>query len=173
MRHLSSFCPSGLTWRSLLIDIWQLWHTNVHVADVFFICILGMEVASYFSDKAASVAMVGTTQYPFERTLGSEIGQLSMQVRDYDDNSFQCYSFGFFLINIIKTQFFTFRCWKKKMWSSTWTIESPRSEERMGRYLCLPLFSWRTVWLMIVEQEYLSPAALVTKIKHQPSWYRL
>lgn len=68
----------------------------MHVADVFFICILGMEVASYFSDKAASVAMVGTTQYPFERTLGSEIGQLSMQVRDYDDNSFQCYSFGFF-----------------------------------------------------------------------------
>lgn len=52
-------------------------------------------MASYFSDKAASVAMVGSTQYPFECTLGSEIGQLSMQVRDYDDDSFQCYSLGF------------------------------------------------------------------------------
>ncbi|XP_005463796.1 apoptosis inducing factor mitochondria associated 4 isoform X1 [Oreochromis niloticus] len=41
---------------------------------------IGMEVASYFSDKAASVAMVGSTQYPFECALGSEIGQLSMQM---------------------------------------------------------------------------------------------
>lgn len=41
---------------------------------------IGMEVASYFSDKAASVAVVGTTRYPYERALGPEIGQLSMQM---------------------------------------------------------------------------------------------
>ncbi|XP_070826329.1 apoptosis-inducing factor 3-like isoform X2 [Chaetodon trifascialis] len=41
---------------------------------------IGMEVASYLSDKAASVAMVGTTRYPYERSLGSEIGKMSMQM---------------------------------------------------------------------------------------------
>ena len=43
----------------------------------------GMEVASYLSNKAASVAMVGTTQYPFERSLGPEIGKMAMHVRTY------------------------------------------------------------------------------------------
>lgn len=39
-----------------------------------------MEVASYLSDKAASVALVGTTRYPYERSLGPEIGKMSMQM---------------------------------------------------------------------------------------------
>lgn len=43
-----------------------------------------MEVASYLSDKAASVAMVGATEYPYERSLGSEIGKMTMQVRAND-----------------------------------------------------------------------------------------
>ena len=42
----------------------------------------GIEVASYLSNKAASVAMVGTTQYPFERSLGPEIGKMAMHVRN-------------------------------------------------------------------------------------------
>ncbi|TMS07628.1 Apoptosis-inducing factor 3 [Larimichthys crocea] len=41
---------------------------------------IGMEVASYLSDKAASVAMVGSGRYPFERSLGPEIGKMSMQM---------------------------------------------------------------------------------------------
>lgn len=48
---------------------------------------IGMEVASYLSDKAASVAMVGSGRYPFERSLGPEIGKMSMQVRNNDDSS--------------------------------------------------------------------------------------
>lgn len=39
-----------------------------------------MEVASYLSDKAASVALVGTTSYPFEKSLGPEIGKMAMEV---------------------------------------------------------------------------------------------
>lgn len=42
--------------------------------------IIGMEVASYLADKAASVAMVGNGSYPFERSLGPEIGKMTMQV---------------------------------------------------------------------------------------------
>lgn len=43
-----------------------------------------MEVASYLSDKAASVAVVGTSTYPYESSLGPEIGKMCKQVRsDY------------------------------------------------------------------------------------------
>ncbi|KAI3354313.1 hypothetical protein L3Q82_018843 [Scortum barcoo] len=41
---------------------------------------IGMEVASYLSDKAASVAVVGTGRYPYERSLGPEIGKMNMQM---------------------------------------------------------------------------------------------
>nr|XP_020455737.1 apoptosis-inducing factor 3-like [Monopterus albus] len=41
---------------------------------------IGMEVASYLSGKAASVSMVGTTRYPYERSLGPEIGKMTMQM---------------------------------------------------------------------------------------------
>ncbi|XP_037533407.1 apoptosis inducing factor mitochondria associated 4 [Nematolebias whitei] len=41
---------------------------------------IGMEVASYLSDKAASVALVGTTSYPFEKSLGPEIGKMAMEM---------------------------------------------------------------------------------------------
>ncbi|XP_017288887.1 apoptosis inducing factor mitochondria associated 4 [Kryptolebias marmoratus] len=41
---------------------------------------IGMEVASYLSDKAASVALVGSTSYPFEKSLGPEIGKMTMEM---------------------------------------------------------------------------------------------
>lgn len=41
-----------------------------------------MEVASYLSDKAASVTVVGTSSYPFQKSLGSEIGKMCMEVRN-------------------------------------------------------------------------------------------
>ncbi|XP_029026334.1 apoptosis inducing factor mitochondria associated 4 isoform X2 [Betta splendens] len=41
---------------------------------------IGMEVASYLSDKAASVCMVGSATYPYERSLGPEIGRMTMQM---------------------------------------------------------------------------------------------
>uniref|UniRef100_A0A8C6KAN6 Apoptosis inducing factor mitochondria associated 4 n=1 Tax=Nothobranchius furzeri TaxID=105023 RepID=A0A8C6KAN6_NOTFU len=39
---------------------------------------IGMEVASYLSDKATSVALVGSASYPFEKSLGPEIGKMTM-----------------------------------------------------------------------------------------------
>ncbi|TNN38633.1 Apoptosis-inducing factor 3 [Liparis tanakae] len=42
---------------------------------------IGMEVASYLSDKAASVAVVGTSGFPYQRSLGPEIGGMSMRVK--------------------------------------------------------------------------------------------
>ncbi|XP_061576289.1 apoptosis inducing factor mitochondria associated 4 [Cololabis saira] len=41
---------------------------------------IGMEVASYLSDKAASVTLVGTSRYPYEMSLGEEIGKMCMQM---------------------------------------------------------------------------------------------
>lgn len=67
--------------------------THIHgtpileTTEVFFINTIGMEVASYLSDKAASVAMIGTSRYPYEKSLGPEIGKMSMQVRNDDDSS--------------------------------------------------------------------------------------
>lgn len=46
-----------------------------------------MEVASYLSNKASSVVVVGTGSYPYERSLGPEIGKMCMQVRNNDGRS--------------------------------------------------------------------------------------
>ncbi|KAK5868581.1 hypothetical protein PBY51_009581 [Eleginops maclovinus] len=49
---------------------------------------IGMEVASYLSDKAASVAVVGTSSYPFEKSLGPEIGKMTMQMLEEQNVKF-------------------------------------------------------------------------------------
>lgn len=49
---------------------------------------IGMEVASYLSDKAASVAVVGTSRYAYERSLGPEIGKMSMQMLEEQNVKF-------------------------------------------------------------------------------------
>lgn len=36
------------------------------------------------ANKASSVAVVGTSTYPYERSLGPEIGKMCMQVRNTD-----------------------------------------------------------------------------------------
>ncbi|XP_063061098.1 apoptosis inducing factor mitochondria associated 4 isoform X2 [Engraulis encrasicolus] len=41
---------------------------------------IGMEVASYLSDKAASVSVIGKSEYPFQLSLGSEIGKMTMEM---------------------------------------------------------------------------------------------
>ncbi|XP_034461241.1 apoptosis inducing factor mitochondria associated 4 isoform X2 [Hippoglossus hippoglossus] len=49
---------------------------------------IGMEVVSFLSDKAASVAMVGTSTYPYERSLGPEIGKMTMQMLEEQNVKF-------------------------------------------------------------------------------------
>ncbi|XP_047449899.1 apoptosis inducing factor mitochondria associated 4 [Mugil cephalus] len=49
---------------------------------------IGMEVASYLSDKAASVAVVGNSSYPYERSLGPEIGNMCMQMLEEQNVKF-------------------------------------------------------------------------------------
>ncbi|XP_071397519.1 apoptosis-inducing factor 3-like [Centroberyx affinis] len=49
---------------------------------------IGMEVASYLSDKAASVAMVGTAGRPYEQSLGPEIGKMTMQMLEEQNVKF-------------------------------------------------------------------------------------
>lgn len=40
-----------------------------------------MEVAAFLSDKAASVAVVGKSDVPYQFSLGPDIGKMTMQVR--------------------------------------------------------------------------------------------
>ncbi|XP_059187276.1 apoptosis inducing factor mitochondria associated 4 [Centropristis striata] len=49
---------------------------------------IGMEVASYLSDKAASVAVVGASRNPYERSLGPEIGKMSKQMLEENNVKF-------------------------------------------------------------------------------------
>ncbi|XP_019944120.2 apoptosis inducing factor mitochondria associated 4 [Paralichthys olivaceus] len=49
---------------------------------------IGMEVVSFLSDKAASVAMVGTSTYPYEWSLGPEIGKMTMQMLEEQNVKF-------------------------------------------------------------------------------------
>ncbi|XP_032361762.1 apoptosis inducing factor mitochondria associated 4 [Etheostoma spectabile] len=49
---------------------------------------IGMEVASYLSGKAASVAVVGTSKYPYERSLGPEIGKMCMKMLEEENVKF-------------------------------------------------------------------------------------
>uniref|UniRef100_A0A8B9GWH6 Apoptosis inducing factor mitochondria associated 4 n=1 Tax=Astyanax mexicanus TaxID=7994 RepID=A0A8B9GWH6_ASTMX len=41
---------------------------------------IGMEVAAYLSDKAASVAVVGKSEFPYQLSLGPDIGKMTMKM---------------------------------------------------------------------------------------------
>ncbi|MEQ2256150.1 hypothetical protein ILYODFUR_021436 [Ilyodon furcidens] len=49
---------------------------------------IGIEAASYLSDKAASVALVGPTKYPFEKSLGPAIGKMTMEMLEENNVKF-------------------------------------------------------------------------------------
>lgn len=40
----------------------------------------GMEVASYMTEKALSITIIGSSEMPYQRTFGSEIGKITMMV---------------------------------------------------------------------------------------------
>ncbi|XP_051956695.1 apoptosis-inducing factor 3 [Xyrauchen texanus] len=41
---------------------------------------VGMEVASYMIDKASSITIIGSTELPYQKTLGPEIGKVTMMM---------------------------------------------------------------------------------------------
>ncbi|KAA0702031.1 Apoptosis-inducing factor 3 [Triplophysa tibetana] len=41
---------------------------------------IGMEVAAYLSDKASSVTIIGSSKFPFQSSLGPDIGKMTMQM---------------------------------------------------------------------------------------------
>lgn len=45
------------------------------------ISVSGMEVASYMIDKASSITVVGSSDMPYQNTLGLEVGKITMMVR--------------------------------------------------------------------------------------------
>lgn len=40
-----------------------------------------MEIASYLIGKASSITVIGSTELPYQNTLGPEIGRATMTVR--------------------------------------------------------------------------------------------
>ncbi|XP_005452714.1 apoptosis-inducing factor 3 [Oreochromis niloticus] len=49
--------------------------SNVVLVGTSFV---GMEVASYLTDKASSITVIGSSEMPYQNTLGPEIGKLTM-----------------------------------------------------------------------------------------------
>lgn len=41
----------------------------------------GMEIASYLISKASSITVIGSSELPYQNTLGPEIGRATMMVR--------------------------------------------------------------------------------------------
>ncbi|XP_056141337.1 apoptosis-inducing factor 3-like [Lampris incognitus] len=41
---------------------------------------VGMEVASYMTDKATSITVIGSSELPYQKTLGPEIGKITMMM---------------------------------------------------------------------------------------------
>ncbi|XP_072548094.1 apoptosis inducing factor mitochondria associated 4 isoform X2 [Salminus brasiliensis] len=59
-------------------DIYQMSVGNkVVIVGTSFI---GMEVAAYLSDKATSVAVVGKSEFPYQLSLGADIGKMTMKM---------------------------------------------------------------------------------------------
>lgn len=50
--------------------------------------ISGMEVASYLIDKASSITVIGSSELPYQNTLGPEIGRVTMMVSDRKQSRF-------------------------------------------------------------------------------------
>ncbi|XP_077961382.1 apoptosis-inducing factor 3 isoform X1 [Gasterosteus aculeatus] len=57
-------------------------HTACLGSDVVLVgtSFVGMEVASYLVDKASSVTVIGSSELPYQNTLGREIGKVSMMM---------------------------------------------------------------------------------------------
>lgn len=55
-----------------------------YFAAMFF---LGMEVASYMINKASSVTVIGSSELPYQNTLGREIGKITLMVRKICEGS--------------------------------------------------------------------------------------
>ncbi|KAE8287353.1 Apoptosis-inducing factor 3 [Larimichthys crocea] len=51
--------------------------TNVALVGTSFV---GMEIASYLIDKASSITVIGSSELPYQNTLGSEIGRAIMKI---------------------------------------------------------------------------------------------
>ena len=49
-----------------------------------------MEIASYLIDKASSITVIGSSELPYQNTLGREIGRATMLVRNGDGERAEC-----------------------------------------------------------------------------------
>ncbi|TRY63900.1 hypothetical protein TCAL_00834 [Tigriopus californicus] len=50
---------------------------------------IGMEVAAYLADKAQTVTLIGNSEFPFERSLGPDIGKMVRSMHEAKGVSFQ------------------------------------------------------------------------------------
>ncbi|XP_054610422.1 apoptosis-inducing factor 3 [Dunckerocampus dactyliophorus] len=65
-------------------------HTSCLGCDVVLVgtSFVGMEVASYLIDKASSITVIGTSELPYQNTLGPEIGRVTMTMLAEKDVTF-------------------------------------------------------------------------------------
>ncbi|KPP63959.1 apoptosis-inducing factor 3-like [Scleropages formosus] len=89
---ISTGCRAKLlTCPGVHLDNIQLLETPEDARKIHYSCVgrmtvivgtsfVGMEVASYMIDKAKSVTVIGRNDFPYQKTLGTEIGKLTMRM---------------------------------------------------------------------------------------------
>lgn len=72
---------SSVTWTitSMKVQTYKLsWCVFTIILIMFYLT--GMEVASYLLDKASSITVIGSSELPYQNTLGREVGRITMMV---------------------------------------------------------------------------------------------
>ena len=106
---------------------------------VILSCVSGMEVASYLIDKASSVTVIGSSELPYQNTLGPEIGKVTMTVKERkEETEGERERESWIPSPHVYLQFrfklcCSCRCCRSRMWNSTWTIMWLRSEVSTAR----------------------------------------
>lgn len=110
----------------------------------------GMEIASYLIGKASSITVIGSSELPYQNTLGPEIGRATMMVRkrkrdrERERTSPVCILAPLLSVHLLAVCCLC-RCCQSKMWNSTWTTTWRRSEVWMARWSRCRFFSSKYV----------------------------
>lgn len=84
--YLFSNCSTSSVKSSIKLSLKYFFMDHLNAVCLFLAGLVGMELASNFSDKATSVTCVGRSSIPFANVLGEKIGSMLKKVKMYTSN---------------------------------------------------------------------------------------
>lgn len=84
--YLFSNCSTSSVKSSIKQSVKYFFMDHLNAVCLFLAGLVGMELASNFSDKATSVTCVGRSSIPFANVLGEKIGSMLKKVKMYTSN---------------------------------------------------------------------------------------